>query len=403
MAHPAPLTDRDGQASSGGARAWQDAEPFTVEAQGQSLTFYPAGQDRLDALVALIDGAQTSFRAFYYMYGDDACGERVRDALVCAAQRGVAVSLAIDGFGSDKVEDDFFAPLVEAGGRFTRFQAKWSRRYLIRNHQKLAIADRARAMIGGFNVEKGYFAPPDQNGWHDLGLTVEGSAVDLLDGWMDELDTWIADSEAQFRAIKRTVARWDGGEGAVRLLIGGPSRHLSSWAQCVQRDLEEGRRLDMVMAYFSPPMKLLRRIGRIAEKGESRLIMAAKSDNGATIGATRSLYDYLLRKRARIFEFAPCKLHMKIVVLDDAVYLGSANFDMRSLYINLELMLRIEDRGLADRMRDFIAAHEDASNRITPKQHKREAGLWNRIRWNVSWFLVTVMDYNVSRGLNLGL
>ena len=124
MAQPAPLPDRDSQASSEGAAAWQDAEPFTVEAQGQSLTFYPAGQDRLDALVALIDGAETSFRAFYYMYGDDACGERVRDALVRAAQRGVAVSLAIDGFGSDKVDDDFFAPLVEAGGRFTRFQAK---------------------------------------------------------------------------------------------------------------------------------------------------------------------------------------------------------------------------------------------------------------------------------------
>jgi cardiolipin synthase len=337
------------------------------------------------------------------MYGDDECGVRVRDALVRAAQRGVAVSLAIDGFGSAEVEDGFFAPLIEAGGRFHRFQAKWSRRSLIRNHQKLAIADKTRAMIGGFNVEKGYFAPPDRDGWHDLGLIVEGSAVDLLDAWLDELDSWIDDTNAQFRAITRTVKRWNGGSGAVRLLIGGPSRHLSSWAQCVQQDLKQGRRLDMVMAYFSPPMKLLRRIGQIAKRGEARLIMAAKSDNGATIGATRSLYDYLLKKNTRIFEFTPCKLHMKIVVLDDAVYLGSANFDMRSLYINLELMLRIEDKGLADRMREFIAAHEDASNHITLAEHKRQAGLWNRIRWNVSWFLVTVMDYNVSRGLNLGL
>ena len=403
MAQPLSRSDRDEHDREAAPTEWRDPEPFSVEAQGQSLSFYPAGKDRLNALVELIDGAQTSFRAFYYMYGNDACGERVRDALVRAAQRGVDVSLAIDGFGSDKVEDDFFAPLIEAGGRFERFQAKWSRRYLIRNHQKLAIADRKRAMIGGFNVEKGYFAPPDQDGWHDLGLIVEGSAVDLLDAWLDELDTWIADSSAQFRSIVRTVKRWDGSEGAVRLLIGGPSRHLSSWARCVQRDLERGSRLDMVMAYFSPPMKLLRRIGRIAQKGESRLIMAAKSDNGATIGATRSLYDFLLKKRTRIFEFAPCKLHMKIVVLDDAVYVGSANFDMRSLYINLELMLRIEDKGLADRMREFIDAHEDGSNRITPAEHKREATLWNRIRWNVSWFLVTVMDYNVSRGLNLGL
>ena len=54
-------------------------------------------------------------------------------------------------------------------------------------------------------------------------------------------------------------------------------------------------------------------------------------------------------------------------------------------------------------IREFIDAHEDGSNRITAAEHKRQATLWNRIRWNFSWFLVTVMDYNVSRGLNLGL
>src|SRR3546814_1520412 len=34
----------------------------------------------------------------------------------------------------------------------------------------------------------------------------------------------------------------------------------------------------------------------------------------------------------------PCKLHMKLIVVDDAVYVGSANFDMRSLFLNLEIM-----------------------------------------------------------------
>ena len=71
--------------------------------------------------------------------------------------------------------------------------------------------------------------------------------------------------------------------------------------------------------------------------------MAAKSDNGATIGASRALYGRLLKAGARIWEFSPCKLHTKLTVLDDTVYAGSANMDMRSLYINLEIVLQVRD------------------------------------------------------------
>ena len=56
------------------------------------------------------------------------------------------------------------------------------------------------------------------------------------------------------------------------------------------------------MAYFSPPYTLLRRIARVAKTGRARLLMAAKSDNGATLGATRSLYRYLLKRKARIWD-----------------------------------------------------------------------------------------------------
>ena len=144
-------------------------------------------------------------------------------------------------------------------------------------------------------------------------------------------------------------------------------------------------------------------MGRIAQKGATRLVMAGKSDNGATIGASRSLYGYLLSKRAQIWEFAPCKLHTKLIVLDDSVYLGSANFDMRSLYINLELVLKVDDAALADRMREFISWHIEASERISIPLHKQRATIWNRIRWNLSWLLVSVIDYTVTRRLNLGI
>jgi cardiolipin synthase len=293
--------------------------------------------------------------------------------------------------------------MTAAGGCFCIFMARWSRRALIRNHQKIVVADDTVAMLGGFNVEDDYFAPPQANGWNDLGFRLEGPVVERVAAWFAELKAWAIDDRAQFRDIRRRVREWDSGHGPVRLLIGGPTRGLSSWARCIRFDLAEGEKLDMMMAYFSPNLKLRKRIRRIARKGHTHLIMAGKSDNGATIGASRALYRKLLEAGAKIYEFQPCKLHTKLIVLDNAVYLGSANFDMRSLYLNLEIVLRIEDAALAETMRAYIHQHLPVSEEVTAASHARNATLLNRAKWWASWMLVGVLDYTVTRRLNLGL
>ncbi len=390
------------EGSSGRGAAFHDVPPFSVNAQDQDLTFYPHGKDRLERLLTLIAEASESIRLCFYTFAEDGAGTRVRDALIHAAGRGADVVLIIDGFGAS-ADEAFLQPLRDAGGTYHVFSASWSQRYLIRNHQKLAIADGTTAMLGGFNIADDYFAPPEANGWNDMGLTIKGSAVAQLSRWFDNLQQWTANPNANWRAISRMIRDWDTGDGPVQLLIGGPTRTPSSWAQAIRRDIDCGTRLDMMMAYFSPSNTMTRRIGRMAKRGSVRLIMAGKSDNNATIGATRSLYHYLLGHGAKVWEFMACKLHAKLIVVDDAVYIGSANFDMRSLYVNLELMLRIEDAALADRLRDFIGQHLAASEEITPQSNEQRATIFNRIRWNLAWFLVAVVDYNVSRRLNLGL
>jgi cardiolipin synthase len=124
-----------------------DPAPFAVEAQGQSLVFYPAGKDRLAALLDLLEGARTSIRICFYIFAEDATGVMVRDALAAAAKRGVKVNLIIDGFGAD-ARQAFFAPMCDAGGTFCCFSPKWSQRYLIRNHQKIVVIDGRTAVIG---------------------------------------------------------------------------------------------------------------------------------------------------------------------------------------------------------------------------------------------------------------
>ena len=382
---------------------YRDPPPFSVTAHGHAFTFYPAGGDRLGRLLAMLDSARVSIRMCFYIFAADDCGRMVRDSLLAARARGVSVALLVDSFGSSDTPASLFAPLSDAGCRFCSFSPRWGARYLIRNHQKIVVIDDAAGMIGGFNVEHDYFAPPEENGWHDLALELTGPVVGELVRWFDLLEKWTTSRRGAWRAIRRLVRAWNPGSGPVRLLLGGPTRGLSPWARAVSADLVAGRRLDMIMAYFSPAVRLLARIGRIARKGETRLLLAAKSDNGATIGASRILYGPLLKRGARIWEFSPCKLHTKLIVLDDAVYIGSANFDMRSLYINLEIMLRIEDAALAAAMREYVTTHLPASLEITRALHKRRRTPSNRLRWALSWFLVTVVDYTVSRRLNLGL
>ena len=376
------------------------AHPFTVD--GNQLTLLVEGKDRLETLVALIDGARRSLRLLYYIYSEDGAGRRVRDALAAAVERGVTVSLIVDGFGSDATQG-FFEPLRAGGASVCRFEPRLGRRYLLRNHQKLALADEEKVIIGGFNVSDDYFGVSADQAWRDLGLLVEGPAAGRLAGYFDALSKWAQTPHARMRSLRRALKSWSEPEGKARWLLGGPTRRLSPWALAVKRDMRFAKRLDIIAAYFAPNPAMLRRIEAVPRQGgEARVLTAAKSDNNATIGAARHTYRRLLRRCVRIFEYQPTKLHTKLFVIDDAVHIGSANFDMRSLYLNLELMLRIEDRAFADHMRGYFEGELAKSNEITREEHRR-VGPIERMKWAAAYFVVAVVDYGVSRRLNFGI
>nr|MBA4771268.1 phosphatidylserine/phosphatidylglycerophosphate/cardiolipin synthase family protein [Sphingobium sp.] len=381
------------------------ASAIQTDLSGNQLRLIVEGRALRDALIALIEGACRSLKLYYYIFAADDSGTLVREALIAARRRGVAVTLMIDGFGSGATPDAFFAPLVESGARFARFGTRRSTRYLIRNHQKMAIADDSRLLMGGFNVEDGYFGIPADDCWRDIGLWIEGDQVDAMSAWYGQLWRWVSGRHQRFRDLRRMVRRWRpprrlASDTPFRWLIGGPTRRLSPWAQVVKHDLEKAARVDMVEAYFSPGRGMLKRIARAARRRGARIILPAKSDNGATVAAARLLYGPLLKRGVRIAEYQSCKLHMKLIVIDDAVFVGSANFDMRSLFLNLELMLRIEDHAFAQDVRAFIDREEAASRVITLEAHKAGRTPLTLVKQWVSYLLVGVLDYTVTRRLN---
>jgi len=370
-----------------------------AEIAGNRLEVIESGDARLQLLLELIGGATQSIKMLMYMFNPDRVGARVRDALADAAKRGVDVKVLIDGFGSAAPEN-FFDSVDRAGGNHCRFNPSYGRRYLMRNHQKLVIIDEATAIIGGANIDDTYLSDSVEGSWRDLWLKIDGPEVALPSRYFETLFRWSKRKNPSLKYLRRTIREYSEWRGPLQWKFTGPLSLRNSWWRTIGQDIRRGQQLDMIFAYFAPPAAMLRRIGRLGRRGRARIITAAKSDNNATIAAARNSYSRLLRRHVQMYEYQPAKLHTKLAVVDDVVHIGSSNFDYRSLYINMEVMLRIKDAGFAEAMRGYVEREIAASKWISPELHKRRAGLWRRIKWALSHYLVNIMDYTVTRRLN---
>jgi cardiolipin synthase len=379
----------------------QPATPPTIRAEiaGNRIELIESGLERFNLLLELIAGAEKCIKMLMYMFNPDKDGDVVRDALTEAARRGVQVKLLIDGFGSAATAD-FFTQLGTAGGEHCVFNPSWGRRYLLRNHQKLIVIDDRTVLIGGANIDATYLQDRGSNHWRDLWLRLDGPEAVLPSRYFDGLFRWSKRPKSKLRSLKRMVAEHNEWRGPLQWKFSGPLSVRNSWWRSIGRDMKRACKLDMIFAYFAPPGAMIRRIGGVGRRGRARIINAAKSDNVATVAAARHSYSRLIRRHVEIYEYQPAKLHTKLAIVDDIVHIGSSNFDYRSFYINLEIMLRIKDKGFADAMRGYIDREHADCKWITPEVHKRRASPWQRLKWALSHFLVNVMDYSVTRGLN---
>lgn len=371
----------------------------TVHVADNRIALLADGPEAKAALLAMLGEAQTSIRMFFYIFADDDSGTEVRDALTAAVARGVSVDLAVDGFGSGGTPAGFFEPLVAAGARFCRFLPRLGRRFLLRNHQKIVVVDDDAAILGGFNIADSYFEPGHPDAWRDLGVRIDGPAVTHLATYFDRLFAWMRSKRSYVWQLKRMLRQLSQRDGPVRWIFGGPSGRTNPYARQVQEDFARGSRLAMIMAYFAPTRRYLRLIGDIARRGEARLITAGKTDVALARMATHATYTSLLKRGVAIAEYRPRALHTKLIVIDDAVYIGSGNFDIRSLYLNLEVMLRIEDTGFAGDLHALFANEWSRSTPIDATHWAAQATWWRRAGWRFAYWVFATADFAMSRTL----
>jgi cardiolipin synthase len=367
------------------------------ESKAMAFEWLTTGDRAFVAAGEAIRAALHSIRLESYIYADSQLGLRVLSALLEARQSGVQVRVLIDAVGSVGLPDSFWEPLRAAGGEVRWFNPLSLERFAIRDHRKLLVCDEAVAFVGGFNIAPEYEGDGVTRGWCDLGLRVEGElAVELATSFDQMFARADFHHKRIFRlrrfAAKRAVPAHDW-----QLLLSGPGRGRNPIQRALRNDLAVGENVQIVAAYFLPPLRIRRLLTRAARRGARvQLILAGKTDVPLAQLAARSLYRRLLRDGVEIYEYEPQVLHAKLFVVDGAVYVGSANLDPRSLRINYDLMVRFANAEMAEQARGIFADTLKRCRRIELKAWRASRPWWERLKQRCAYFLLASVDPYVA-------
>lgn len=364
-----------------------------ADVTGAKCQWLCTGHEFFSAMLAAIAAAQRAVVLETYIFSAGPLGGRFRDALVQARQRGVNVRILLDALGCYNLPGSYWAMLTTIGGEVRRFNPVSLNRLGIRNHRKLLVCDEQVAFIGGFNISEEYDGDGVKQGWFDLGLRLEGLLAVELASSFDEMFARAEFQHKPFVALRRSSAKRTVQALRERLLLSGPGRGRSPIKRDLQRDLARAHRVQIIVAYFLPTWRLRRQLFHVVRRGgQVQLLLAGKSDVMVSLLAAQSLYRRLLKSGLEVYEYQPQVLHAKLFVLDNAVYVGSANLDQRSLNLNYELMVRFEQAELADRAREVFNGALSHSTRITMESWRSSRTLWTRLKQRWAYWLLARLD-----------
>jgi phosphatidylserine/phosphatidylglycerophosphate/cardiolipin synthase-like enzyme len=157
----------------------EDVFPGLHKASHQ-VALIPNGRLALKHRLRLIGSAQDSIVIQTFILSDDLIARLLLDELEQAAQRGVAVSLLVDGL-LERGAEQMLARATRVPGLEARIYNPVSSVNLIgmnqRMHNKVMVVDSKIAVIGGRNIADEYYDADSRLNFLDLDIAIQGPAV----------------------------------------------------------------------------------------------------------------------------------------------------------------------------------------------------------------------------------
>ena len=332
--------------------------------------------DMLARIAADVDRAEHSVLMEFYIWNEGGLTAEVRDALIRAASRGVECLVLVDAMGAGSWWRGGEPAQLRAAGVNLREALPMgllrglAGRTDLRLHRKIVVIDGAVAWTGSMNmVDPRYFKQDAGVGeWVDAMTRIEGPVAGLLAAVM--LGDWIAetgdDLQDLVRKTRLTVA--EPREGVpVQVLASGPGESGEGLLQVMLALINAAdREVIITTPYFVPEDQLVTALRGASARGVKVVIVLPRRIDSIMVRyASRSFFDEIMEMGGQILQYRDGLLHTKSITIDGAVALfGTANFDMRSLWLNYEASLLIFGGNFVTELRHLQAAYMNGSDHI---------------------------------------
>lgn len=241
-------------------------------------------------------------------------------------------------------------------------------------HRKIAVLDGKIGYTGGFNIGDDYLGLYENMGyWRDTHLRIEGNAIKTLQSrfFMD----WNA------AVSYHTLAYSDSyfpdssgiGESHIQIVSSGPDDTSEAIKKGFIKMISMAKKSIYIQTpYFIPDEGLMKAIKIAIMSGvDVKVMIPNKPDHPLIYRATLSFVGELIELGAQVLVYDKGFVHSKTLVIDEELLsIGTANFDIRSFHLNFEITAFIYDKQQAQKQVELFNKDSDHSHNLTMQMIK---------------------------------
>ena len=321
----------------------------TCGAGYDSAAYLKCGDEYFSKLFKEIERAEKYVYLEYFIVCRGKIFSRLISALRTAKNNGAEIRVIIDGIGSAFKAGRREIKKLKASGAevkvFRRLTPFIYTRLNNRDHRKIAVIDGRLAFTGGFNIADEYANINSPYGfWKDTGVAVYGEAAKVFEGIF--LSVWNGGHETTVTGDgkHRCLPFYDSPPELSGFCENAYLAAISSAKECVH----------IFTPYFCAGEKLASALSFAAMRGvDVRVIIPHVPDKKYAFELSKMSAAALSAKGVKFYEYTPGFMHAKSMICDDKLFIGSYNFDFRSMRLNYECGIMFDGEMCAQAERDF--------------------------------------------------
>ena len=334
---------------------------------GNSVEPLINGDKAYPAMIQSIHNAKHYIVLSSYIFDYDSLGRQFINALAQAQKRGVIVNVLLDavgiGYSWHKSGQAFKKANIKTA-RFLPAISFTSFRFInLRNHRKTLCVDGTVAYIGGMNVSQNNIVKLAVHPIDDVQFKVTGPIIDqisqiFIEDWFFATRELIEFPRYNVESTPKSEKQIIDNSVIARVIQDGPDEHHNRTRWTLINALVCAKTSVKIMTpYFIPDQTLMTSLHTAAMRGISiEIIVPEHSDILFVDWVMEANLARIIEHGVQIYKNKRPFDHSKIIIIDDIwSFIGSSNWDARSLEFNFEINLECFDTNLNTQLTELFS------------------------------------------------